>query len=98
MQDFKKNAKNKLFLYRNLTSKLQKAAIKSSNATLNTALNDFKESLEFACNSINIYEGINAPLWWMDLKTGEITNNHLEKLEMDYANFANLIIKEEGSK
>lgn len=92
MQDFTKRAKHKIFIYKNLIEDLQKIASKSDNMNLQGALKELKKSLDTARKSIKIREGRNAPIWWLHLNTGEITNNHIEKLDSDYIKTAKMIM------
>lgn len=96
MQDYVKLAKKKISSYRVLIEKLQKTAKNaglSENTKVGQALGKLKKSFYMARKTAGILEGDNTPLWWMCLQTGEVTNEHIEKLEADYMNAVNIIIE-----
>jgi len=96
MQDYVKLAKKKISSYKVLIERLQRTASNAGlihNSNVEAALNKLKKSFYVARKTAGILEGDNAPLWWMCLQTGEITNEHIEKLETDYMSAVSIIIE-----
>lgn len=94
MQDYIKLVKEKTVTYETLTKKLQKTASGNKlnkNKKVKNAFDELKKSLNTAREAACIIEGDNAPLWWICLQTGEVTNEYIEKLAADYMNALNII-------
>lgn len=94
MQDFMIQAKKRIIAYETLVEKLQSAASANGlgdNTKLGTALGELRKSLVIARKTVEVKDKGEAPLWWMYMQTGEITNEHIEKLDADYMNVADII-------
>jgi len=96
MRNYIKLAKKKIDSYGIQIARLQKTTLDNNlnnNRRVKEALEELKRSFELAKKTAELLEGNDVPLWWMSMQTGEITNEHIEKLETNYMNFVKMIMQ-----